>query len=375
MIRRMLIVIFLLIMFNSKVFAQEFTAEEFYFEQYKTSGAQELDEYIPENTKDFLAQNGFDPSSSSWINSINYENVFSHIWDFIKTGAKTPLTAAAGVVSIILISAALESMGLKGGASTATLYATTLSAAAVVIAPSLSVIKACVNAMQGCAVFMMAFIPIFAVIVASAGATVTSASMSALLLGAAQAVSYISNFIVIPLLGGYMAISISSTVSPIISNSGIAEGIKKISYWIMALITTVFIGILSIQTAVNASADSLSLKTAKFIIGSAVPVAGTALSEALTTVTASMGLLKSSIGIYGVIVCCAIFLPLLAELFIWRIALVLISSVSDLFSLNKISGLLRGVDTVMSVLMGIILLTCALFVISLSVVVTVGKTQ
>jgi len=33
------------------------------------------------------------------------------------------------------------------------------------------------------------------------------------------------------------------------------------------------------------------------------------------------------------------------------------------------------VDTVMSVITGIILLTCAMFVISLTVVVTVGKAQ
>ena len=68
-----------------------------------------------------------------------------------------------------------------------------------------------------------------------------------------------------------------------------------------------------------------------------------------------------------------IFLPLLAELFIWRITLILNACVSDLFSLSKISGLLRSVDTVISVISGIILLTCAMFVISLSVVVTAGK--
>jgi len=133
------------------------------------------------------------------------------------------------------------------------------------------------------------------------------------------------------------------------------------------------VGILSIQTVVSASSDTLALKTAKFIVGSSVPLAGTALSEALTTVTASLGLLKSSVGVYGVVACVAIFLPFLAELLIWRVILVICSSVSDLFSLPKISGLLRSVDTVMSVIIGIIMLTCAMFVISLTVVMTVGR--
>ena len=231
------------------------------------------------------------------------------------------------------------------------------------------------NAMRGCTVFMTSFVPVFAAVVASSGAAVTAVSMSSLLLGATQVVSYISNFAVMPLMSGYLSISIAAGVSPILNKSGIADGIKKVSFWIMALLTTVFVGILSIQTAVAASAETLTVRTAKFLIGSSVPVAGTALAEALTTVTASVGLLKSSVGIYGVVACVVIFLPLLAELFMWRVVLNITSAVSDLFSVGKISLLLRSVDSVLAVLMGIILLTLAMFVISLAVVITAGKVQ
>ena len=220
---------------------------------------------------------------------------------------------------------------------------------------------------------MTAFVPVFAAVTEAAGNAATSVSMSALLLGAAQAVSFIANFVVIPLMGGYLAITIAASVSPIISNSGIADGIKKLSFWIMSLTSTVFIGILSIQTALGSAADGLSVRTAKFIIGSAVPVAGTALSEALTTVTAAMGTLKASVGIYGVIACAVIFLPLLAELFLWRLVLMVISSVSGLFSLGKISSVIKGVDSVMAVLIGIILLTLAVFIISLTIVIGAAK--
>lgn len=372
MIKKCLIVVVLLFSFSINVCAEQTAYEDFYKEQYEISGAETLPYSLPDETRRILEEGGINPEMPDWVNSVTPKNVFSHILEFLKSGAKTPLFSAAALVSIILISAALESMGISTSSATAALYATALSATAVIIKPVFSTVNACIGAMQGCAVFMMSFVPIFAVIVASSGTIATSISMSSLLLGAAQVVNYISNFIVIPLLGGYMSISIAASISPIISNSGIAEGIKKLSFWIMSLATTVFIGILSIQTTVNASADTLSLKTAKFLIGSSVPIAGTALSEALTTVTASMGLLKSTVGIYGVIACCALFLPLLAELILWRVILVVVSSISDLFSLSKISKLLRSIDTLMSVMTGIILLSCALFVISLCVVITVG---
>ena len=137
----------------------------------------------------------------------------------------------------------------------------------------------------------------------------------------------------------------------------------------MSFISTVFLGVLSIQTVVNAHADNLSMRTAKFIIGSAVPVAGGVLSEALGTLTASVSLLKSSVGIYGVIICCLIFLPIIIELILWRFSLWVADFVSLQFSLSKISSLLQSIDAVLSILIGVILLTAAMFIISLSVVI------
>lgn len=348
--------------------------EEFYKQQLELSGADEIENALPEQAKEYLAENEIDLSDYNWVNKLSADNVFKHIFGFVVSGGKAPLNAGIGALGIILISSALTATENKSSAITTAIYATTIATAAVIAVPVFSVISASVNAMKGVGVFMLSFIPIFAVTCAASGAVFTSASMSALLLTATQVINYISNFAVLPLMGGYLAISVSASVSPLVGKSEIAGGIKKISFWIISLMTTVFVGILGIQTAVNASADNLSVKTAKFIIGSAVPVAGTALSEALTTVTASMGLLKSSVGIYGVVACCVIFLPLLIELLLWRVVLMVTSCVSEIFSLSKISSLLKAIDMMMSVLVGIILLTGAMFIISLTVVITVGKT-
>lgn len=344
--------------------------DEFYSEQYKNSGAEEIENNLPEQTREYFKNNGIDPSDYNWVNSISAESVFKHIFTFIASGAKAPLKAGAGIIAIILISAALGCVEIKSSAMTAAVYAAAAASAAVIAVPVSSVINASVNALRGTGIFMLSFIPIFAVIVAASGAAVTAASMSALLLAAAETVTYISSFAVLPLMGGYLAVSLSGAVSPAIKKSGIAETVKKLAFWIMAFISAVFIGILGIQTAVNASADTLASKTAKFIIGSSVPVAGGVLSEAINTVTASMGLLKSSVGIYGALACAVTLLPLVIELLIWRAVLLVTSAVSELFSLGGIAGLLRAVDSMMSVLIGIILLVGAMFVISLAAVVT-----
>lgn len=346
------------------------TPEDFYAEQYKNSGAAGLEDALPDETREFFSKNGIDPSDYGWVNSLSTENVFGHIAEFIKSGARAPLKAGAGITAIILIAAALGSMEMKSSAASAAVYASCAAAAAIIAAPVYSVIEASVSALKGTSVFMLSFIPVFAVTVAACGAAATSVSMSALLIASAETVSYISGFVILPLMGGYLAIALSGTVSPVIKKSGIAETVKRLAFWIMAFISTVFVGILGIQTAVNASADTLASKTAKFIIGSSVPVAGGVLSEAINTVTASMGLLKSSVGIYGALSCAVILLPLVIELIMWRAVFFVVSAVAELFSLPEISGFLRAVDSMAAVLIGIILLVGAMFIISLAVVVT-----
>lgn len=349
--------------------------DSLYKEQYETAGADSLSEALPDDTRRYFEENGIDPADYNWVSVITADNVFSHIWGFLKSGAKAPLKAGAEVTALILIAAALSAAQLKGGSINAALYVAAAAAAGVIAVPVLSSVSAAANALKGISTFMLSFIPVFAVITAASGAAATSVSMSALLLTAAQGVSYISSFVIMPLMGGYMAVSISGSVSPLLKKSGIAAMIKRLALWITAFVSAVFVGILSIQTAVNASADTLTAKAAKFIIGSSVPVAGGVLSEALGTVTASMGLLKSSVGIYGAVACAGVILPLIAELLVWRAVLFVTAAVSELFSLNVIAEILRAADSVISTLIGIMLIAGAMFIISLAIVVTAGKTQ
>lgn len=369
MVRKIVCFLVVLFLFSLPVSANE---GDIYFEQYNESGASELEQALPDSVRDFLGENDLVLQDEGWVNNLSAESVFSHIIDFVKSGGKTPLAVTISLIGIILISALISNNTSSSSALSAAVFATVAATAGIICVPIFSVIQTAVNVMKACTVFMTAFIPIFAVIVAAGSATLTAVSSSATLLLATQGVSYITNFVIMPLMSGFLGVSIASNISPIISKSGIADGIRKIAFWIMSLISAVFIGVLSIQTAVNSAADNLTLKTAKFIIGSAIPMAGTVLSESLSTVTSSMSLLKSSVGIYGVISLCVIFLPLVIELFLWRIGLIVSSAVADIFSVGKISSLFRSIDSMMSLLIGIILLTLAMFIISLGVIVSVG---
>lgn len=365
-----LIVLLMLCLFSLPVCA----GDGDYKKQYEISGAEELKNSLSDEAKAFFEENGLDISKSDWVNTLTSENVFKHIWSFLTKGAVRPVKSGVAILGIIMVTSAVTSFGADEKRFTVAIYAGTLAVTAIIASDVWSAVSVAVDAVKGCSTFMLSFIPIFAGVVALSGATVTSVSMSALLLGASECVMAVASHTVLPLMGAYLGMSVSIGVSPLAGQAGIVQSVKKIATWILSLISTVFVGILGIQTAVNSAADSVTMKTAKFILGTAVPVAGTALSESVSAITASLSLLRSSIGIYGVVALAVMMLPIIAELLMWRAVMLVCSGTSEMFSLNKISGLLKAVDSMLSLLLGAVLLTVGMFIISLCVAVNAGKT-
>lgn len=363
------IIVFLILIF---ILTLPVYAQDSYVTQYENVGADALEQLLDEETRDFFNQNGINAKDPDWVNSLTNGNVLRHIWEFVSNGATKPFKTGILMASIIFLTAALTAFSATSQFEMAT-YAAVLSLGVIIAENIWQSVAAAVNSVKGCSSFMLSFIPVFATVLALSGKTVTASSMNILLLGITQVVSFTASFAVLPLMGGYLALSISAGVSPLISNSGIVESIKKLSMWIMSLLGTLFIGVLGVQTAVNSAADSVTLRTAKFIIGTSVPIAGGVLSEAVSTISASMGLLKSSVGIYGVVALIFMLLPIVIELILWRCMMMLNISLGEVFSLTKITGILRAVDAMLSVLLGVVLIVGAMFILSLTVVVTVGN--
>lgn len=355
------------------VFCLPVGAQSSYDQLYNNTNADSLSSYLDEQTRNFFEENDISIKDANWVNNLTKENVLKHIWQFLTSGAKTPIKTGVLIASVIFLTAALTAFSASVRFETA-IYAAVLAISAFIANDIWQSVYSATSVVKGISSFMLSFVPVFASILALSGKTVTAPAMSSLLLGVTELVSFAASFAVLPLMGGYLAVSISSGVSPLVSTWGITESIKKLSMWILSLLGTLFVGVLGIQTTVNAAADSVSLRTAKFILGTSVPVAGGVLSEAASTISASMGLLRSSVGIYGVVAIAFMLLPVVIELVLWRVMLMINISLGEIFSMPKITGILKAVDSMLSVLLGVVLIVGGMFIISLTVVVMAGKT-
>lgn len=354
------------------VFCIKVDAKSYEKEEYENIITDNIYEQLDDQSFNFFQNNGIDVQNPDWVNNLTTPNVLSHIFKILSGGIKAPIKTGVLMAAVILLTAAFTTYFNAQRFNTA-IYASAICLGALIANNIWQSITVAINAVKGCSLFMLSFVPVFAGLVAFSGKAVTATAMSALLLTAAEFVSFAASFVVLPIMGGYLSLSIASGVSPLIDNSGIVDGVKKLSTWILSLLGTLFVGVLGIQTAVNSAADGVAMRTAKFILGTSVPVAGAALSEAVSTVSASVGLLRSSVGIYGVVAIAIMLLPIALEIILWRCALMLNISLSELFSLNKTTSILKAVDSMLSVILAVLLTVGAVFIISLCIVVTAGK--
>lgn len=365
--RKCFILIFILLCFSfaPQVSAEEIDINDIYDSQFKASGADKLEDALPDDVKEQLEKFDISSSDFSFSESLNPKSAFGGILNFFKSGFKAPLAAGCSVLAILLFGAAVGGLATENKALK---YAITIGITVVAALPAVASINATVQAVKAAGVFMLAFIPVFAALLISGGKALTAAGFSSIMLACTEAISALCSFVLVPLTGMQLALGIGAAVMPDINTLSISKAIKKASGWTLTLASTVLLGLLGMQTIISGSADNLYSKTAKFIVGTAVPVVGTAVSEAIGTVKGCLKLLSSSVMIYGVVALALIMLPVLAELMIWRVTMLACSSVAEVLSQSKAAELLKAVDSAIAFILGILVLIFVLFVISLTIV-------
>ena len=364
------VVILIILLF---LFAMPVSAEDFYRQQLESSGFSAVEDSLPDTVREYFKENGIDAENPDWIENLSTANVFKTVFGFIKSGGKEPVRSFAEILCIIIAAAAVSAFCREESSTTAALnYIFSVIICLTVMRHISETVIAAASAIKGTGTFMLSFVPVFGGILLLGGGTATSAASTALLLSAAELIVQAAAFLIVPLMSAYLGVGVASGVSPLIKNTALHETVKKAAMWILGFVFTAFTGLLSMQTTISAAADTFGTKTVKFMVNSFVPVAGSALSEAVTTVSASVTLLKSSVGIYAVLAVVLILLPVIIELLLWRLALMLAGTVSGMFALPRAPDILKAVDSVLAVLIGIILFIGAVFIISLAILIKAG---
>ncbi len=305
-------------------------------------------EFLPDGASDelaeYLSSNGKEDKAKAVSDKLD-----PGYWgEFILNELKESLLSGAGILStvlgLIIISSVISAFsdGSTGELSRAPLDLTSLLIALEVARASSSVVTTVSEYLTRLCSLMNVMTPVMSALYVTSGrVTEMSVNSSALMLFVTLTEN-VNTYILLPFAAAVLALT---TVAALGTGGGIpsfANAAGKALTFIIASVAAVFSFVMGVQTALARGTDTLAAKAVKFAVGSGVPIVGGAMSEAVTTVGASLSLIKKTAGGAGVVMILLILVPVLI-----RVAAVLIS-----LSLCKGAAELAGADAAASVISG-----------------------
>lgn len=150
--------------------------------------------------------------------------------------------------------------------------------------------------------FMQALMPVQLTLLAALGAFTSTAILHPFICVTLGALSTIFKVLIFPLILLGAVLGIVNNISDEFKVSRFSTLLNQATLFLLGLIFTLFVGVLSIQGVGGAVADGVSLRTAKYMTGAFIPVVGSMFSDALEAVVGGSLLLKNAVGILGVLV-------------------------------------------------------------------------
>lgn len=138
------------------------------------------------------------------------------------------------------------------------------------------------------------------------------------------------------------ALSVCGTLAPGSGFEGILRFMKKTYTLLLSAVAVLLCFSLSVQTSLSAAADSVAMRGAKLLAGSAIPVVGGSVGDTVKTLSSSLSFLKNTVGLGGVLLLVFLILPPLCSLVLHRMVLSAAGTCADVLGLPEEKKLLEG---------------------------------
>lgn len=340
---------------------------EYFDSQLEASGAEELYSSMNDDTKSSLSELGINGVDFDSLFDISPQKVFSFIKNTAQGKSDRPLKAAMklmGIIVILCVGGAFvkDDDRMKSVLNTVGV----LLCAAVLSVPLYETLESAVSSVGMCCTFMKMLIPVLAGAVIASGNPMTAISFQSWAFAAAQLISSVCQSFIVPVVGAVIALDISGAVIPEYKLDSITGLIKKTVTSVLSFTATLYVSFLGIKGALASAADSVAGKGIKLIISSAVPVVGGALSEAYSGIIGSLSLVKSTLGVFGIISVCAITVPSVIQLLFWIFALKVCAAAGEVFLQNETSKLFSALSSALTLMNVVLVFNAVLFIISMA---------
>lgn len=333
------------------------------------SGASQLRDMLSYESKEYLKMIGCDEIDFESIISLSPSSVFELIFKMLRNGWKEPfkaLTVAIGAVVLFSVSEAFFGDNEKNKGVMNVVCACFLIVS--IFIPAANGIKAGATVIEGIALFEKTLVPVLAAFLSASGNAVAAVSVQGAAFAGAQVVESLAKNFAVPLSALSGVLGMVGAVLPSLRLSALGDFLRKTMSVVLSAAAGFFSGFLVLKSVLAGSADGMAFRGVRFAANTLIPVVGGALSEAFSSITASLTLTKNTVCIYAIIAMCVIALPVILNFALWIFAMKAGCALAELLGASQCAEIIKNTGYIFSMMNALIFLSLGVFVISTGLV-------
>lgn len=375
MMKKTLKILLLVIIFSS-IFSRNILAEENDIKK-QIGDSLEINKYLS-TFENYLKENEIEGFNVNEIysdlikgNGIEYENILDVFVSNLIKQVKDSMKSITTLFIVIIIMAILSSLELDKNSDVVKIskLIVIICISSILLKNYIEIVDMFRNIVNLLGYSMQVVSTFLTGILIASGKITSTGIIQPLLLFISSFICVVTNYIVIPFFTISIAINIVSKISDNIKLDKISVIFRKTSLYIFSSIIAIFILVLSMETTVTKSIDSIYFKTTQNIVSDVVPVVGKFLSDSLDTVlgaTELIGKVGGAIALISVIIIVSV--PII-KILIVVVLYKLLSAFSEPINEDKtISEFIDGFANVYKDMLGILVGIVILFVMTTGII-------
>ena len=261
---------------------------------------------------------------------------------------------AALLLAIVFLSALCASLSVSGACGKVTQMAGTVAVAALSVTHVTSCITAGSEALATLRDFSKILLPSMCAAAAASGAATSAAAKYAATSLFLDVLLSAETAVLLPLLYLYAGTVICGTTLENDVLASLSGLLRKAFRLLLIGFASVFTLYLSLTGILTGSADAAAAKAVKTAVSAALPVVGSIVADAASTVTSSAAILRSGIGVVGVVsvaaMCVTPYLQFVMHYVLYKLA----AGIAESFADKRVGRLIDGFADVYGFLLGMV---------------------
>lgn len=325
----------------------------------------EVKEALPDGLEEALS------SPTKLADLFGPEYIFSLSEGLLKSALASAFKTFAFVAAIILISALVSS--IAGAFSHSEASVRTVSLVGNLCIGSCAYLMIWSHAVgvldfsRSVSSFMKALSAVFAAVCTGIGEVGSGASHGVWVFSLTAITEELCGKLLLPIMQISFASTLTSTAVSGVNVSRFVQMLRNAFTSLLIFFMTVISVILSFQTVVAHTSDSLAMRGVRYAVSHSVPIIGGLVSDSARTLATGFSLIKNSVGFFGIVIVIVLSLYPLVGLVTAKFALQLSSSFSSVLSEDKSCVFLDESVKMINFLIAVVIMLDVAFIFCLSV--------